>query len=340
MLQRYEIDAAHRESGATVTLVMEAGSEKEATEQANAKGFFVSRVRVRREGKTRVGGGLQLGAASIALGMGAFGAAWLGDASGSQTAIVAFLGLAVLAALCGVAGVVWAAVSGWRWIALPLAGLAIASVPLISIVGDAWGQAREMERRVAESAATPPAIATPPTIPTPPVIVAASEEELETPQAMEREEWASYGSSVIVGDAKITLTGGRVGVAEYPNRYNRELTSRTREPVLQLTLRAENTSATRKVDFSTWRLGSTLGEDRVTLRDELGNRYRPIGDEDIRVGDAVNFAALYPGDIARDTLLFERPVSAARSLFLELKGGAVKEEGVFRFHISLEDIDR
>jgi hypothetical protein len=139
--------------------------------------------------------------------------------------------------------------------------------------------------------------------------------------------------------ASVTVVSAKVAVAQYPNPYSARSMMETKSPVLQLRVVVENTSEGKKIDFATWRLRSSFDE-RASLTDGAGNTYRMVSDDDMRVGEAVNFASLYPGETATDTLLFERPVSADSELFLTLEARWEEGGSKLRFRIPARMIER
>ena len=110
----------------------------------------------------------------------------------------------------------------------------------------------------------------------------------------------------------------------------------TDERYMWFHLHIQNTSRTRKYDYSTWggpRSGILFLADEVaTLQDDCGNSYNRVIFANKLVG-RTSSAAIYPGDSIEDLLVFEAPVAAAKSFLLRLPGMALEQKGYVLYSI-------
>jgi hypothetical protein len=104
--------------------------------------------------------------------------------------------------------------------------------------------------------------------------------------------------------------------------------ARPQESKLRIKLEVENVSQKAKFYFSGWD-NPFVG---ASLQDDLGNRYHSQGGLG-KDREGYRGGSLYPGDKVQDTLDFEFPVSAAKSLTLTLPGSDISQQQDIRFRI-------
>jgi len=121
----------------------------------------------------------------------------------------------------------------------------------------------------------------------------------------------------VIGDIRVGVTGGKVAKPIVVNQRGEE--SEWSEELLQIGLRIQNASKTKKIDYSS-PSSALFGERNVKLVDEHGNVYHYHAFEDsIRLKHGARPKALYPGDEISDRLCFDIPVSAAKTLRLSIR---------------------
>jgi hypothetical protein len=148
----------------------------------------------------------------------------------------------------------------------------------------------------------------------------------------------TVGNSARSGDVRVTLLAVRFGRVRYGLRFRDDMHD-SDEDMLWARVRVENLSATKIVNYSTWREAG-LFRNNTALKDEHGNSYAAAGWGEFRVDGGTNFAELYPGKSAEDVLVFKRPVDAARNFTLSLDGGKVgATDTLFRFAFTADQID-
>jgi hypothetical protein len=99
------------------------------------------------------------------------------------------------------------------------------------------------------------------------------------------------------------------------------------EQVLMIGIR--NTSATRKIDYTSWGADEAfLSGNGPKLVDEFGNRYKLVRENlNLRPAFRTENAALGPNDAVVDILIFEPPIQTAKTLILELPQSAFGGRG-------------
>lgn len=102
-------------------------------------------------------------------------------------------------------------------------------------------------------------------------------------------------------------------------------------PYVRIFLRINNTTATTKLSYKTWRGDlADLDTAPAVLKDEFGNVYRRInfGIGERPFGSSADDESIYPGKFCIDALVFEPPIDAASKLTLYLPRAALGHRGV------------
>jgi len=147
----------------------------------------------------------------------------------------------------------------------------------------------------------------------------------------------SYLEAAALGDMSIHIKAlgfSPVNLRDNDNRFQVP----TDERYMWFHLHIQNTSRTRKYDYSTWGGSPTgildLGNGVATLKDDCGNSYATITfRRNVQLVGRTSRATLYPGSSIEDLLVFEAPVAAAKSFLLRLPGEALEQKGDVRFSI-------
>lgn len=104
----------------------------------------------------------------------------------------------------------------------------------------------------------------------------------------------------------------------------------SKEPLLKIALSIESKNQNRKLDYKGWGPKYGLAKNPAYVRDEFGNRYKPLSFGLLTVdGQVMHTQAVYPGKPLQERLVFERPIDAAQFLILELPGEAMGVVGRF-----------
>jgi hypothetical protein len=106
---------------------------------------------------------------------------------------------------------------------------------------------------------------------------------------------------------------------------------------LAISVLVENKDPGRKVKYQTW-AGDSFSTQLVTLKDDLGNSYKQIWLA--QPTGRTTFDSVDPGKSVPDVLIFEVPITAAKTLKLELPGGNAGVQGVYRLPIPVSAIRR
>ena len=143
--------------------------------------------------------------------------------------------------------------------------------------------------------------------------------------------WTPADKALRVEDMLITVKGASVGQVALKNLFGDPRTSE--DEFLKITIELSNVSDGKKVDYLTWQSGG-FGSDFATLVDDKGNRYRKanFGSSTTVVGGA-GHESIYPQKSITDVLVFERPVTTATWLHLELEAENFDGKGKVRFEI-------
>jgi len=105
------------------------------------------------------------------------------------------------------------------------------------------------------------------------------------------------------------------------------------EEELHIWLTIENRSPTKKLEYLRWAEADFL-DDRGQAVDEHGNAYRMYTRERMVEGLKQTTATINPGDPPiQDLVTFQKPVPAAKTLWLTLDAQAAGEKGKFHFRI-------
>jgi hypothetical protein len=169
-----------------------------------------------------------------------------------------------------------------------------------------------------------PSVPTPPTPPAPPlpddawIPLDADRAALASDPSFQPGVFLDGVQGVTNGEISLWINRARVAKPKFRSSM-RDNWVEGREPMLLLTLRVKNDSETRKLDYVSWTIDAR--EDGVRVIDEHGNDYRLTGDSISWEYDGqVRIATVYPGDAISDTLIIERPVDAAKTIYLTLPG--------------------
>jgi hypothetical protein len=160
---------------------------------------------------------------------------------------------------------------------------------------------------------------------------AKEEEKRPTPA---EEVWAIAGKEPArIGDIEVRVISIEADFMRGKDAFG-DITSK--EKVLVIRIEIDNLSDTKKIDYLGW-VRDRLLVDRATLKDDLGNIYRPVsfGGFGIRIeGQHPDGGSIYPSKSISDVLMFELPVEKANVLKLELPAEHLHEKGAFRLSIA------
>ena len=139
------------------------------------------------------------------------------------------------------------------------------------------------------------------------------------------------GQPVAIGDATVTVVSSEIGLV--PLKSLGGDSDISVKPALMIKLALVNTSATRILNYHPYAPPQFGRSHGATLEDDLGNVYRPIGFgfETKIVGQVRHSKDLYPGKNIEDLLVFQPPVTAAKTLTLQIEGSRVGGHGTITF---------
>jgi len=149
-------------------------------------------------------------------------------------------------------------------------------------------------------------------------------------------EWANAsGPPVQRGEVKVKIVSAEVGRPTMKRSSGR--TARPKLESLVIRLELENVTATKKLKYASWSVGST----GVSLVDNFDNEYRHKTKKTFQgasIEGQFSSGSIYPGKSVKDALAFEPPVDKAEYLRLRLPAMAFGESGVLRFEIPTDMI--
>ena len=130
------------------------------------------------------------------------------------------------------------------------------------------------------------------------------------------------GTPLQAENAQVTVTAVTLGTVQLIGIDGTPETST--DNCIEILLTINDTSSTKIITYSTWR-GDVLGQNPGSLMDDAGNQYRQINfGIGVKIqGQSEDNPSIYPGKTLQDVLVFERPVSAAKTLKLSLPGDNV-----------------
>ena len=103
----------------------------------------------------------------------------------------------------------------------------------------------------------------------------------------------------------------------------RGYTKNTDDKYLRVIIVVQNKSRNKKMDYTGW--GSNQFMAMAFLEDDIGNHYKMVDFGVMGLVGELRSASIYPEKSVTDVLVFEKPVSAAKSFTLKLKGENVGE---------------
>jgi hypothetical protein len=147
------------------------------------------------------------------------------------------------------------------------------------------------------------------------------------------------GVQVVVSSANINGvflygTPKGVGVWKDPSVFSEE-------DFLQIYVYVKNTNMTKKLDFISWRGNSITASNGAKLTDNYTNNYKRIAmTADFDEKYSRLSTTIYPNEVFRDLLVFERPIPGVQWLHLELPATNYGGTGILRFEIPANKIPK
>ena len=144
-------------------------------------------------------------------------------------------------------------------------------------------------------------------------------------------------SSAECGDVTVKIAAAQLGRPRLIRRST-DRGARPKNDYLSLKLDLFNKSKTKKLDYTSWNVGRT----GVRLVDEHGNEYaiKSFAGQGLEIDGQVEGGkgSLYPEEVTRDVLVFEKPAKRAERLRLELPAAAFGENDTLKFEIPVSMI--
>ncbi len=228
---------------------------------------------------------------------------------------------------------------------LSCAGLAVflvrrsggAGFALAGLVANAVAFGAALVPRLFEAAGPPAGAVTQavqPDIPPPPTPEVKLPAE---PPAAAPAEWVDAFTGATLGDVRVQVTAARV---DFVRRGGEAAVSKER--LLQLTLRVENTGRSRAIKYRGWGTAyAAEGRTAPRLADDAGTVYGPVRlADDVWVEGRVRSERIAPGGSVTDLLVFETPTPKAERLRLELPGENVETVGALRLEFPVSVVQR
>ena len=139
------------------------------------------------------------------------------------------------------------------------------------------------------------------------------------------------------GDVTVKIAAAEIGRPRLVGRSSPRA-ARPKTDYLTLALELSNRNETKKLEYTSWNLQRT----GVSLVDEHGNQYRmkSFASQGLEIDGQVEGGkgALYPREVTKDVLIFEKPAKSAERLRLELPAAAFEGTGSLRFEIPVSMI--
>ena len=153
--------------------------------------------------------------------------------------------------------------------------------------------------------------------------------------AVQTDHWADAGNAVRQGDVRVTIE--TVSITNV-SLLNLGQPTESRDKLLQIVVRIENLSETKKITYQTWAARSTdiLASGKASVSDEFDNSYSNAQfGFGLSVVDQQTVVSIYPGKSVTDVLAFEEPIKKARLLKIELPASAFGGKGMLRMKVAL-----
>jgi hypothetical protein len=360
---KYQVTGAKRDTGAEITITIEARDSHDAEQQANDLGILVSSVHEEHpvvvvedrppsvaQPATLAGAPPEprdvpraeigvtprrsnsLGIASLVLGILALLICWIPFVS------VLGLPLSGLGLLLALIGLVLALMRRGYGVGYPIAGGAISVVALVMASVTGLGMfaatsaaledvARDLEDSQQMSAR--------------PAGEVAADAEIPEPMRPTREklDWIHASDGAQLGSTVVWVSKVEVRRVELEQLGD---VGQSENRLLAITLIVLNDSPTKKVEYKTWRGNSWIERDFGILTDNFDNSYKRVtfGFTTEIAGGVRTSESIYPGSQVEDLLVFEVPIEAAEMLFLDLPASNIGESGKIVFGIPASMIER
>jgi hypothetical protein len=230
------------------------------------------------------------------------------------------LPLSGLGLLLGVAGGVVAVLRGGRGVGFPIAGSGISGLALV--IGGFW---LFLIAKVAKA------------------VDDGNKASSAASRAADQDgaSWASPDEAVTHGDLQIRIV--RVTTGQVPVKDIIREDAASKHDLLMVELNLVNPNPTKKVEYHSWAgKDISFNRDYATLNDNFGNSYRRVGFGlgAHPVGAVEDWTTIYPHQPVSELLVFQLPLASATYLDLELPAESYGGEGVIRFRIPIEYVDK
>jgi hypothetical protein len=144
-------------------------------------------------------------------------------------------------------------------------------------------------------------------------------------------------SSAECGDVRVKIASAEIGRPRLVSRSTQRA-ARPKSDFLSLSIELYNKSKSRKLEYRSWSTESA----GVSLVDNYDNPYaiKSFAHQGLELEGQIEGGkgSLYPEEVTRDALLFEKPAKQARFLRLELPARAFGENGSLKFEIPISMI--
>lgn len=162
--------------------------------------------------------------------------------------------------------------------------------------------------------------------------------EQAEPEPPAGDEWTDAStSSAECGDVRVKIAAAQIGRPRLIRRGSQRA-ARPKNDYLSLKLELFNKGKMKKLDYTSWNVHRT----GVRLIDEHGNEYamKSFAGQGLEIDGQVEGGkgSLYPEEVTRDVLMFEKPAKSAERLRLELSAAAFGEVGSLKFEIPVSTI--
>jgi len=141
-------------------------------------------------------------------------------------------------------------------------------------------------------------------------------------------------SSVECGNVTVKITSAQIGRPRLIRRSS-GTAAHPRHEYLSLRLELYNNDKTKKLDYASW----SIRDEGVTLVDNHKNEYsiKSFANLGLEIDGQVEGGrgSLYPEEVTKDVLVFEKPAKSATFLRLGLPASAFGEEGRLKFEIPI-----
>lgn len=141
-----------------------------------------------------------------------------------------------------------------------------------------------------------------------------------------------------LGDVRITVTTARIGKVPLQSLFNGKGDSTDEQ--MMITIKIENTSQTKKINYRTFDPDFSIGDDMAVARDNHDNIYKRVDFGTAKPAGKNEDVSIYPGKSIEDVLVFEVPIDGVEFVKLDLPGRPVGESGEISFWILPSEIVR